>query len=410
MNIQLITLIALVVAIFIGFKRKVNTGLVGIAFAYVVGYYIAGMSAKDIYVSGFPTKLFIILLGMTLLFSIAKVNGTLELIARKVSAMAGGNTKLLPIFFFIMCTVIAAAGPGPIVVPALMLPIAMEVAKEEDISDLLMATIVIAGSLAGGLSPLSPSGIIASNLAAEAGVTNYTPIFLSVVLTSTLQAIVFYFAFGGHKLKGRATKEKATIQFNKEQLQTLVVILLVIVAILIFKQDIGMTAFLGAAVLLLLSPSVQKDAIANVPWSTLLLIAGVAILVNVVKVSGGIDALSTFLAGIMSKHTAPAIMAIMGGLMSSVSSASGVVMPTLIPTVNGIVEQMGGTITASSLISGIVVGAHVVTYSPLSTLGALAMASSTDRVDKEKFFAKLLALGFGSILFAALLGFIGLYR
>jgi Na+/H+ antiporter NhaD/arsenite permease-like protein len=410
MNIQLITLIALVVAIFIGFKRKVNTGLVGIAFAYVVGYYIAGMSAKDIYVSGFPTKLFIILLGMTLLFSIAKVNGTLELIARKVSAMAGGNTKLLPIFFFIMCTVIAAAGPGPIVVPALMLPIAMEVAKEEDISDLLMATIVIAGSLAGGLSPLSPSGIIASNLAAEAGVTNYTPIFLSVILTSTLQAIAFYFAFGGHKLKGRSSKDKMAVQFNKEQLQTLVVILLVIVAILIFKQDIGMTAFLGAAVLLLLSPKVQKDAIANVPWPTLLLISGVAILVNVVKVSGGIDALSTFLAGIMTEHTAPAIMAIMGGLMSSVSSASGVVMPTLIPTVNGIVEQMGGTVTASSLISAIVVGAHVVTYSPLSTLGALAMASSTDRVDKEKFFAKLLALGFGSILFAALLGFIGLFR
>jgi Na+/H+ antiporter NhaD/arsenite permease-like protein len=410
MNIQVLTLIGLVVAIFIGFKRKVNTGLVSIAFAYVIGFFIVGIKAKTIYVEGFPTKLFFILLGMTFLFSIAKVNGTLEIIARKVSKLAKGNTKILPILFFVMCAVIAALGPGPIVVPALMLPIAMEVAKEEDIPDILMASIVIAGSLAGGLSPLSPSGIIASNLAYEVGVENYTPIFLNVILTTTFQAVIFYLMFGGLKLKGKGKSNEVNSSFNKNQVETMVVITCVIIGILILKLDIGLTAFTGATILLLISPSIQKEAIQNVPWSTLLLIAGVAILVNVVKTAGGIETLSTFLASIMNEKTAASIMSIMGGSMSAVSSASGVVMPTLIPTVQGIAEQMGYAVSASSLISAIVVGAHVVTYSPLSTLGALAMASATDRVNKEKFFGQLLILGFGSILFAALLGFIGIYR
>ena len=110
MSIQLLTLIVLVLAIFIGFKRNINTGLVSIGFAFIVGYFFVGLSPNKI-IDGWPTKLFFILMGMTLLFSIAKVNGTLELVAKKVSHCAKGNTKLLPIAFFFMCTVISALGP-----------------------------------------------------------------------------------------------------------------------------------------------------------------------------------------------------------------------------------------------------------------------------------------------------------
>lgn len=96
--------------------------------------------------------------------------------------------------------------------------------------------------------------------------------------------------------------------------------------------------------------------------------------------------------------------------MSSVSSASGVVMPTLIPTIPGIIEQMGGTLSATALLSAIVIGAHCVTLSPLSTLGAMSLASANEETNKETMFTQLMILGFSAIPLCALFAFLGLYN
>ena len=80
MTIQLLSICALIAAIAIGFFRKVNTGLMGIAFAFLIGHFLAGMSAKDI-MNGFPLQLFLRLVGVFLMFFMAKTNGTMDLIA-----------------------------------------------------------------------------------------------------------------------------------------------------------------------------------------------------------------------------------------------------------------------------------------------------------------------------------------
>lgn len=406
---EIITLIALVLAIFIGFKKNINTGIVSIFFAFVVGTFVLGLKGKEI-IAGWPTSLFFILLGMTFLFSIANVNGTLELISKKVAGSAKGNTKLLPIIFFVMTAIIAAPGPGPIVATALMSPIAMALAKDEDIPEILMATMVVSGSLAGGLSPLAATGIIANSLALEQGLETSKVVFLTTMLVAIIMGIIFYLIFGGYKLEKKNSTSQGIEKFNKDQKKTLAVILAVIIGILFFKWDIGLTAFSGAALLLFLGAVDEKKAIASVPWSTLLLVSGVAILVNVVSIAGGIDALSNFLAGIMTEKTSSAIMAVIAGLMSAVSSASGVVLPTLIPTVPKIVEQVGGGTSSYALVAAIVVGAHMVTFSPLSTLGALTLASSNSEKDKQKLFGQLLAVGFSSVIFGGILGLLGIYN
>lgn len=407
---EIVTLLFLVSAIFIGFRMKINTGLVSILFSFAVGHFMLKLNAKAI-IAGWPTNLFFMLMGMTFLFGIANVNGTLELISKKVSSMAKGNTRLLPVIFFIMTAVISAPGPGAIVATALMVPIGMALAQEEGISELLMGAMIISGSLAGGLSPLAASGIIANTLAATQGLDTAKTIFLSTLLVSTVMGAVFYFLFGGHRLNKKEGEVKSeSLEFSSVQTLTLLVILLVIAGILFLKLDIGLTAFSGAAILLLLRVADEKKAIAAVPWSTLLLVSGVALLINVVGIAGGINTLSNFLASIMSERTSSAIMAVTAGLMSAVSSASGVVMPTLIPTVTSVAGHVGGGVTPNSLVSAIVVGAHMVTFSPLSTLGALALASSKDEQNKQRLFGQLLAVGFLSVLFGGALGLLGLYN
>lgn len=69
------------------------------AFAWLIGYYLAGMSVSTL-VAGFPLGLFTILFGITLLFSAAQVNGMLDQIVQAVLHATNAKPGLLPLIFF----------------------------------------------------------------------------------------------------------------------------------------------------------------------------------------------------------------------------------------------------------------------------------------------------------------------
>jgi Na+/H+ antiporter NhaC len=189
---------AIVVAIAVGTMGRVNVGLVSITFAFGIGHFMVGLPAREI-VGGWPLGLFFMLLGMTLLFGIARVNGTLAILAERVVAATVGDTRLMPPVFFLLAGVIAAVGAGNIVVCAIVLPIALTVAVDHRISPLLMATMVIAGSNAGGLSPLAPTGIIANTLSAEQGFDIAAGIFTKQIVGQTILAVILYVLLKGYR-------------------------------------------------------------------------------------------------------------------------------------------------------------------------------------------------------------------
>ena len=88
-------LAALVVAITLSMVTRINVGLVGLVLAWIVGTAIAGLPIGTI-IGGFPTSLFITLVGMTLLFAAAEANGTIEQLARRASALHGAMRASCP--------------------------------------------------------------------------------------------------------------------------------------------------------------------------------------------------------------------------------------------------------------------------------------------------------------------------
>ena len=86
-----------------------------------------GMSANEV-MNGFPTRLFLTLAGVTLLFSQAQANGTLDRIAYKAVHYCRGNVGVMPMMFFVLAFVLASVGPGNIASTALIAPMAMAVA------------------------------------------------------------------------------------------------------------------------------------------------------------------------------------------------------------------------------------------------------------------------------------------
>lgn len=74
-----ISIAALIALFAIGTMTPINMGVLAFAAAFVIGGWLSGLSMDDIF-GFFPGSIFTIIVGITLLFGIARVNGTVDLI------------------------------------------------------------------------------------------------------------------------------------------------------------------------------------------------------------------------------------------------------------------------------------------------------------------------------------------
>ena len=181
-----------------------------------------------------------------------------------------------------------------------------------------------------------------------------------------------------------------------------------------FKLDTGLFAFVAATVLILLGCADEKKAIKGIPWGTLVMICGVGVLVNVIDTMGGITLVSDFLSSFMSARTAAPIMSATSGILSWVSSTTGVVMPTLYPIAAEICEKFS-SVNYVEVIAGITATSFAAAISPLSTGGAIIMSSysaakETTTVEMNKMFKTLFLLSVANVLVNVVLSALGVFN
>src|SRR3989454_8752433 len=150
MNLAVLSVIAFAVAIIISCVSEINVGFLSIAFAFIICVGFGGMKATDV-AAGFPTSLFLILVGVTLFFSQANVNGTLHKIARHSVKLARGNIGMIPVIFFFLAAGLAGIGAGNIATTALLAPVAMAVAGKMGGSGFFFDVVVCCWGHSGGV-------------------------------------------------------------------------------------------------------------------------------------------------------------------------------------------------------------------------------------------------------------------
>lgn len=406
MYLQILSLVFLATAIVIGFLLKVNTGVIAIALSLILGR-IAGISDASI-IKDFNYSLFLMLMGVTLLFAMLRVNGTLDLLARKVLNICARRVFLVPIVLYLLSFLLSSIGPGGISVSSLMATITVMLAMQMGMNPIKTAPFAIFGALAGGLSPFAPTGIIGVNLSEQIG---YGDIGYKVWLGSSaimsLFCIVLYFAFGWHKTKLQHIKKEELPKFTKEQVISLAGVVLLVLLVLLFKFNIALSAFLVVFLISVAKAGDLAQAFKEVSWNTLLLVVGVGMLISQVIKLGGIDLLADGLSVLMNRVTAAPIMGLTAGVLSWFSSASGVVMPTMIPMVPNITATTGGT-DAVSIIVAICTGGHMAAFSPMSTSGSFVFAAYSsiagkDQVSINKMFGKQFIVSAIAVLFTTIL-------
>ena len=412
MNLALISVLALGLCILVSCVTTLNVGVLAIAMAWVVGVYMGNIPVNTV-IAGFPTPLFLTLVGVTLLFTLAQSNGTLDKVAHHAVRVCRGNRGVVPIMFFVLAASIASLGPGNIATAALLAPMAMATAARSGIPLFLMAIMVGNGSNAGSLSPFAPTGIIVNGLMARINMPGFErQTYLANLLAHAAVAFGGYFLFGGLKLFG--SRDHAVVDpnaalpvtaadnpFNMRQWTTLAVIGILLVGVIFFNLNVGFGAFVCAVILVLLKCADDGEALKKMPWRVIVMVTGVTVLISILEKAQGIDLVVSWVARISSARTVTGVVAFIVGVISVYSSTSGVVLPAFLPMVPGLAQQLGVT-HALSIANAMNVGGHLVDVSPLSTIGALCIAGSPVE-DSRPLFNKLLAWGLSMAVVGALI-------
>jgi di/tricarboxylate transporter len=402
-----LSLLALIVALILSMTSRINVGWLALSFAWVIGVYVAGLR-PDVVMSGFPISLFITLTGVTLLFSLAETNGSLEAVANRGVLAARGRALVIPLLFFVMACALSSVGPGAISTVALLAPLAMPIGERAGLPPLLTALMVANGANAGNLSPFSAVGVIANNAMAKAGITGFEGrVWFANFVAHVLVAAAAYAAVVWMRpaLTSRSSATPAAIvepvAVSGRQKLTLLLIAAWIGGVLALNLNLGLSAFAVSAIVLLCRASDESAAVKRMPWGIIMMVSGVSVLIALLEKTGGMDLFADLLARLASPVTLNGVIAFVTGAISTYSSTSGVVLPTFLPTATTLVEKVGGGDPLAVALS-MAVGSHLVDVSPLSTIGALCVAAVADHVTARKLFREMLLWGVAMTVVGAL--------
>jgi di/tricarboxylate transporter len=430
---SIIVVAAIVVAVALGYKTKINIGLFAIAFAYLIGCFGMGLSPSDV-INMWPLKIFFIIFSVCLFYSFATVNGTLEKLAEHLIYYCRRVPQLLPFAVFFTSTVIAGMGAGYYTVLAFMAPITLLLCQRTGMGLIVGGMAVNYGALSGANFMSSQSGIIFRGLMTNVGLSdsdafiNAFGIFVSTLIIPLLVISAFVFMTReGRAMKTAVFDTSEPAPLNREQKITLWLTLAMMAIVLAApiahillpangtitfinsKMDIGLIASIFSVIALLLKLGDERKAMASVPWATLIMICGVGMLISVAIKAGTIDVLASWIGGSIPPVLVPVVFGVVAAIMSLFSSTLGVVTPALFPMVLPIAQSMG--IEPMVLFIAIVVGAQATSISPFSSGGSLILGSCASEQSRTSLFPQLLfkaaPIGFvAALVFNVLLTFV----
>ncbi len=408
--LSILIVAGIAVSVAIGYKTKFNTGLFAIVFAYLIGCFGLGMSAKSV-ISGWPISTMFVILSVSLFYNFAMVNGTLEKTAGYLLYACRRFPGLLPFALYLAAALIAALGAGFFTVLAFMAPIALLICDEAKMDKLVGAVAVNCGALSGANFMTSGSGIIFRGLMDEAGLSEvsfgYTAvIFAGSVLFSLLLIAGFRYIPKSNRNIGAGVSFTKPEPFTVKQKQNLYLMVAMIVVVLVFpilhivlpdteaitfinaRMDVGLVAIIFSVIALFMNLAPQKQVIDKIPWNTIIMICGVGMLINVAIEAGTIDLLASWAGSSLPSWLVPVVFSLVGAVMSFFSSTLGVVCPALFPLVPALAETAG--ISPMVLFACIVIGAQSSAISPFSSGGSLILGSCSNEEERNAMFPRLL--------------------
>lgn len=414
MSVLIVASIAL--AVFLGYRTKINTGFFCISFAYIIGCFLLGMKTKDL-IAQWPTSTMFVILAVSLFYNFAAVNGTLEKLSSSLLYACRRFPGLLPYALFLVAVILSVMGAAYFTVLAFLAPITMAICEESKMDKLTGAVAINCGALAGGNFPTAALGVVFRGLIdtayeadpALAAVDSFAveiKIFGFAILFSLILITMFRFGIRANRSIGQGVVFQKPDAFDSRQRMTFHLMLLMMIVVLVFpvlkmvfpsnaaiaavsgKVDVGLVAMIFTVIALLLNLAPQKEVIAKVPWNTILMIAGAGMLIAVAVEAGTIEQLSAWIGSNVPVFLVPIAFSLVGAFMSFFSSTTGVVAPALFPLIPALAASTG--LNPAVLFACTVLGAQSSAISPFSSGGSLILGSYGNDEERGKLFNRLM--------------------
>lgn len=397
MNPEWWAIIGLVALFVVGTLLPINMGALAYVAAWLVGMYALDLDEKEI-LAGVSGDLVLTLIGVTYLFAIARNNGTVDLIVRSAIRAVGGRVALIPWVMFAVTALLTAIGAASPAACAIIGPIALGFAGRYGINPLMMGMLVVHGAQGGGFSPISIYGTITNSVMRDAGLpTSEMTVFLVSLAVNTVMALLLFVALGGRKLLSRRIDADDTTDPEEakgadegvrwDQVATLLAFLLVAVVALALDKNIGFVAITAAVVLHCLTPKRHPDAVRQIAWPTVLLVAGVSTYAAVLTTAGAPEYVGDWAAGLGAAAIGALVLCYVGGVVSAFASSTAL-LPVIVPIAVPLIAD--GGINAGLFVAALAVSSTIVDVSPFSTNGALMLANRPDSIPEPTYYRQIL--------------------
>ena len=175
------------------------------------------------------------------------------------------------------------------------------------------------------------------------------------------------------------------------------------------KLDISLVCITLAMVAALLNLADAKTVVnKHIPWNTLMMLAGVSMLVGVATEGGAVDLIGSWIGGNVPQAMIVPMFVLLAGFMSVFAAGASVVAPTLFALVPALAAS-APTLNYHAVYAGIAIGANASAVSPFSGGGSLTLANIKQDEIREKMFLPLIIAAAVLVLVATVLGVTGLY-
>ena len=407
---NVIALSVLVLVFVISTVRSVNMGALALVAAFVVGTLVFTVDTSEI-LDGFPASLFVILVGVTYLFALARNNGTVDWIIHAAVRAVRGRVALVPWAMFAVCAAVTAMGAVSPAAVAIIAPVAMGFATRYRIHPMLMGFMVVQGATAGSFSPIGIFGVITNDVMRQNGLPSSPALlFVSTFAAAAVVAAIAYVSFGGRALIARGASERVLVSavgnasgggdtitgsgsgdsskgggkssggtaphegaLNLERRLTLLGLASLALGALVFDLDVGFTALTVAVLLTLIFPASARGAVDKISWGTVLLIGGIVTYVALLQNQNTVQWLGDSVAHVGIPLFAAFLICLIGAIVSAFASTTGI-LGALIPL--AIPFLMTGQVNATGLVIALAISSSLVDCSPFSTNGALVVANA----------------------------------
>jgi di/tricarboxylate transporter len=387
-----LSLLVLALVFLLATILPINMGILAFVATFLVGT-VSGVTVDDM-VAGFPGDVFILVVGITLLFGAAKVNGTIDLVVAGSLRLVRGRRWAIVWLMFVLAAVLMAL--GSVLAVGMLAPIAMPIAARYRINPLLMGMMLSHGALSAAFAPITVYGVFASSLVGEAAldvspfVLFAVPFGLNVVIAAVLFAVLGRDLLRGSEVvtaggPGAAgadtfTHRPANALPQVEVTPLRVLTLLGMCGLLVAGSlgvDVGLVAFAIATALLLVAPTLHEKSTDHVAWPAVLLVCGMLSYMEVLERNGTLDLLGE----------AAAALCLAVGVVSAFGSSIGtlgIALPLALPLL-----ELGG-LGAAGFIVALCFCSTVVDVSPFSTNGIIVLAQAQVE-DRRAFQRRMLA-------------------